>query len=268
MSHVEGEVCIVTGAARGLGAAFGDALRTAGATVITCDVLPGADAVVDVSDAAQVHQFVTQVESRHGPIGVAVLNAGVCRFTDVRSPFESAVDDFDFHVSTNLRGVFLCGRAVLPSMVAQRRGNVVIIGTDHYCRPADVPYNVGVMDAYDASKWGLLGLVNSWANVVDGKGVRVNALSMGATDSHMLRSFTAIATGKEPSDETIASWMRPEQVAALVLDIIDEGPDGRNGSNNPVIWGEPIVLPGWSRTAEGARPFLSVTNLTPSGGRG
>lgn len=266
MSHIADEVCIVTGAARGLGKAFATALRDAGGRVVTCDVLPGADAVVDVSQPEQVRAFVDDVVTLHGPIGVAVLNAAVCRFTDaLSSTWEQTVDDFEFHIGTNLRGVFLTGRAVLPAMAARGAGNIVIIGTDHLCRPADFPYTAPVLDAYDASKWALMGLVNAWVNAAGSKGVRVNAVSMGATDSDMLRSFTRVATGKEPTQEMIDSWMRPEDVAALVVQLIEEGPQGRNSTNVPVIVGRPIVLPPWTPAAAGVagHPYLAVEVRTP-----
>ena len=265
MSHIAGEVCIVTGAARGLGKAFAQALRDAGGTVVTCDVLPGADVVADVSKAEDIKAFTDEVVRRHGPIGIAVLNAGVCRFTDPLGPWDSAADDFDFHVGTNLRGVFLCGRAVLPGMAARGRGHVVIIGTDHLCRPDDFPYTSGSLDAYDATKWGLMGLVNAWVNAAGSKGVRVNSISMGATDSEMLRGFTKVATGKDPTAEAIASWMRPEQLGALLVEMLEEGPNGRTSTNVPVIVNRPIRLPEWKPAPQGIKghPYLGVDLLMP-----
>jgi 3-oxoacyl-[acyl-carrier protein] reductase len=243
MSHISGKVAIVTGAAQGLGAAYAAALRDAGATVASCDVQPGCDAVVDVSNAAQVRDFVDGVVATHGPVGILIANAGVCRMTSPLDPWEQAEDDFDFHIGTNLRGLYLSGRAVLPSMVAAGGGHLVLICTDHTARPADWPYTGGTLDSYDASKWGVLGLTMSWANALTSKGVRVNAVSMGATDTEMLRGFIRTTSGKEPTDDAIAGWMRPEQIAALVLDLIEEGPAGRTGTNIPVIVGRPIALP-------------------------
>ena len=243
MSHVAGKVAIVTGAAQGLGAGFARALADAGATVVTCDVQPGTDATVDVSQPDQVRRFVDDVVARHGPVGILVNNAGVCRITDPLDPWEKALDDFDFQVGTNFKGEYLMGRAVFPSMVDGGGGHVVNIATDHICRPPDFPYNGGYFDVYDSTKWALLGLTRGWANALGPKGIRVNALSMGATDSGMLRGFTKAATGAEPTAEVVASWMRPEQIGALLLELLEEGPDGRTGENIPIIVGRPIVLP-------------------------
>jgi len=264
VSRIENEVCIVTGAARGLGKAFAAALGDAGGNVVTCDVLPGADAVVDVSQPDQVRAFVDDVTARHGTVGVAVLNAGVCRFTNaLDTPWEQTVEDFEFHIGTNLRGVFLMGRALLPQMAERGRGDIVIIGTDHLCRPADFAYTAPVLDAYDASKWGLMGLVNAWVNAAAAKGVRINSVSMGATDSDMLRSFTKVATGAEPTQEMIDSWMRPADVAQLLVDLIE---DGRTSANIPVILGRPIELPEWVPPADGVKghPYLAVEVRTPT----
>jgi 3-oxoacyl-[acyl-carrier protein] reductase len=243
MSEIAGRTAIVTGAAQGLGRAFAQALRDQGATVVTCDVQPGCDAVVDVSDAAAVRAFVDSVIAEHGPVGILVNNAAICLITNPLDPWEKALDDFDSQVGTNFRGVYLMGRAVLPSMVEGGGGHVVNIATDHICRPDDFPYTGGYFDVYDSSKWALLGLTRAWAHALGRKGVRVNAISMGATDTPMLRNFTRAATGADPSPETVATWMRPEQIAALMVELIEEGPGGRTAENIPVIVGRPIELP-------------------------
>jgi NAD(P)-dependent dehydrogenase (short-subunit alcohol dehydrogenase family) len=265
MSHIANEVCIVTGAARGLGKAFAAALREAGGTVVTCDVLPGCDATVDVSDAAALKAWIDSVAAEHGPIGIAVCNAAVCRFTSVTSPWDQTVADIDDHLATNLKGVFLTGRAVIPGMVERGKGHIVIISTDHIARPADFPYTAGVLDAYDASKWGLLGLVNAWVNAVGSKGVRVNSIGMGATDTEMLRSFVRTTSGADASDEVVASWMRPEQIAALMVEMIEEGPAGRTSTNVPVIVGRPVELPHWQAAPDGVagHPYLVAEVRTP-----
>ncbi len=238
-----GSVALVTGASRGLGSAFAVALRSAGATVATCDELPGSDAVVDVSDPAQLKSFIEGVLSKHGRLDIVVANAARCRFTNPMSGWDTAIDDFDFHVNTNLRGLFLTGRATIPALAQSGNGHLILLGTDHTCRPADWPYGSGSLDAYDASKWGVIGLTAAWAYALANKGVRVNALSMGATDTDMLRNFTKAASGKEPTAEMIAGWMRPEQLADLMLELIAEGPTGRTGQNIPIIVGRPIELP-------------------------
>ena len=233
-------IAIVTGAAQGLGAAFAAALREAGYTVVTCDVKPGCDAVVDVADAAAVKAWVDDIVARHGRIDVAVANAGVARMTTLLDPWEQGLDDFKVLIGTNLAGVFHVGRAVAPVMVAQGRGDIVVISTDHVAPPPGRRTGGGSrMDAYDASKWALRGLVEAWALSLGKNGVRVNALCMGATDTAMVRGFL----GDQITDEIVAEWMRPEQVAQVMMELIGEGADGRTGEHIGLWVGHPVELP-------------------------
>jgi NAD(P)-dependent dehydrogenase (short-subunit alcohol dehydrogenase family) len=100
------------------------------------------------------------------------------------------------------------------------------------------------MDLYDASKWGQLGLTFAWARALAPHHIRVNALCMGATDSFMLRSFHNHA----PAPEEVARWMKAEDIARLVLDLMR---DGRSGDYIGAAVGHPIVLP-----ARRANPYL------------
>ncbi len=95
------------------------------------------------------------------------------------------------------------------------------------------------MDLYDAAKWGINGLTLSWAQALAPSNIRVNALCMGATDTHMLRGFH----NHDPDPAVVASWMRAEDVAGLMIDLLREGPEGRTGENIGIAVGHPIVLP-------------------------
>src|SRR6202022_3495077 len=93
-------------------------------------------------------------------------------------------------VRTNLPGPFMPGRALVPHVIAQGAGNIVNIATDHvHTFPGRPTNGFGVMDLYDTSKWGLIGLTLTWAKALAPHGVRVNAFCMDATDSPMLRHF-------------------------------------------------------------------------------
>ena len=95
------------------------------------------------------------------------------------------------------------------------------------------------MDGYDASKWALRGLSESWAIGLAPHKIRVNELCMGATDAPMLREFM----GDRATPEAIAGWMRPEDQARVLVELILEGPDGRTGTQIPFWLGHPVVLP-------------------------
>lgn len=94
------------------------------------------------------------------------------------------------------------------------------------------------MDLYDAAKWGLNGLLYAWAKSLAPQGIRVNAFCMGATDSWMLRSFH----GHNPPQAEIDSWMRAEDNARVLIELLEEGPSGRNAQNINFCIGRPVAL--------------------------
>jgi 3-oxoacyl-[acyl-carrier protein] reductase len=284
---VDGRIAIVTGGAVGVGRSFATGLARAGARVTICDIRPdveqtaadlqadGLDVngiVADVSAPADVRRLVDGVVDRAGRIDILVNNAGVVRATEPTDSWEQALDDYEYVVGTNLRGVFLCGRAVAPVMVEHGGGDIVNVSTDHvhtcgwpdHVGHADAPTCpwagerrrpgwVG-MDLYDASKWGLNGLTQNWARSLRSRGVRVNNICLGATDSFMMRMFAGFGDESTPPPaELLAKWMDPEAVTEVMIELIDEGPDGRSGDNVGLWVGHPVVLP----------PPSSALNLSP-----
>jgi NAD(P)-dependent dehydrogenase (short-subunit alcohol dehydrogenase family) len=251
MTFLEDTTAIVTGAAGGLGEAFATALAAEGAHVVCCDIDPavadvgerlgGLGVIADVSSEADVLRVVRCARDSGRRISVLVNNAGVFAPTQLRDPWEKAVADFDRIVNTNLKGAFLFGRAVAGAMIESGLGgDIVNVSTDHVLPPPDRPTGGGpAMDLYDASKWGLRGLTEAWARALRKQGVRVNELCMGATDTAMLRSLY----DGEPPDEDVDTWMAPEALGRLLIELLREGPDGRTGSQIGVWVGHQIVLP-------------------------
>jgi len=244
VDSLEGQVAIVTGAAQGLGRTFADGLREAGARVVACDRRPAVLAleaethVADVSQPEDVRRVVDSVLERHGRIDVLINNAGVARNTRAGDPWEQGLADYDDVVGTNLRGAFLFGRAVAPTMIAQRAGHIVNVSTDHvYPTPGERVWGHGGMDLYNASKWALNGLTLDWATSLRRYGVRVNGLCMGATDTPMLREFAGAV-----DEAVVATWMRPEQVWQLLHALLAEGAEGRSGHNLGLWVGRPLSL--------------------------
>lgn len=94
------------------------------------------------------------------------------------------------------------------------------------------------MDIYDAAKWGINGLTLAWSQALAEYGIRVNALAMGPTDTEMLRG---LFDGNPPA-EFAATWMKPEQIANQLLDLLREGPQGRSGENIGAWTGTPVEL--------------------------
>jgi NAD(P)-dependent dehydrogenase (short-subunit alcohol dehydrogenase family) len=263
---------IVTGAADGMGRAFALALADAGADVAICDVKPKLQDVgrelerrgvacwvqqTDLRDASAVRAFVDNAAGHLGGIDIVVNNAGTYRQTSpVEDDWEKSLDDFHFMADVNYRGTYLVGRASMPHLV-KHGGDLINVTTDHVhtcgypeavdhhdapdCRWASIrrpPLGGPRYDVYDSSKWAVRGLTHVWAAALAEHGVRVNSFGMGATDTPMIRAHLA-AKGAQPP----ANLMRPEQVAAVLVELILEGPQGRTGDSVELWAGHPCVLP-------------------------
>jgi NAD(P)-dependent dehydrogenase (short-subunit alcohol dehydrogenase family) len=287
MGLLDGKVALVTGTAVGLGNAFARALAAEGALLSVCDVRdevtelsraigkPVLAMKADVSKAEDVRRVVDTTKRELGRIDVLVNNAGGWAASLPTDSLEKSIKDYDYLVGTNLKGVFMFGRAVIPIMIEQGGGDIVNICTDHV-QTCGSPWELSHddapncpwagkpprptgggpgMDLYDASKWAHLGLTFAWAQALETYHIRVNALCMGATDSHMLRSFHNLNPESFPPEE-VALWMKAEDVARLMIDLIR---DGRTGDSIGIAMGHPIVLPPRRKNpyvmpAQGAHP--------------
>lgn len=245
--QLRGATAIVTGAAQGIGAGLARVFAAEGCAVTLVDrrgevaaiaeEVGGSVFVGDVSDATFVRDVVDEV----GDLDILVNNAGEVWPSGPLDDWPQALSDYDQLIGTNLRGAFLFGRAVAPAMAAKGGGNIINVSSDHI-KPAPETgwhHGHGAMDLYNASKWALNGLTFDWAKALRPHGVRVNNLCMGATDTEMLREWI----GTEPDPAYLATWMTPEGIARVVLDLIGEGPNGRTGDNIGLWAGHPTVLP-------------------------
>jgi NAD(P)-dependent dehydrogenase (short-subunit alcohol dehydrogenase family) len=186
----EGRVAIVTGAARGIGRATAERLVDEGATVVVNDVDPAAiDVAVtqlggrpgravagpaDVTDEAAVGELVARVVADHGRVDVLVANAGGAMPGTAWAPVrDTTLHDWNAFLSLNLTAVFLCARAVIPAMVAQRTGRIVAVSSIS----ATNGQRAGA--GYAAGKAGLTGLVGSLAKELAPDGVGVNGVILG-----------------------------------------------------------------------------------------
>ena len=137
--RLKDKVAIVTGAAQGIGAAYAQGLAREGAAVAVVDILDptpvvkqivGADGKalalrIDVSDEGQTKEMARKVLEAYGRIDILVNNAAIYG-TIVRKPFEQiTVEEWDKLYAVNVRGIFLCVKAVAPAMKAQRSGKIV-----------------------------------------------------------------------------------------------------------------------------------------------
>jgi 3-oxoacyl-[acyl-carrier protein] reductase len=169
------EVAIVTGGARGLGLAYVEGLRRAGFDVVVADLLEtdAGDLFIrtDVADLAATEALAAAVVERFGRIDVLINNAGY--FTQiVKKPFEElTVAEWDHAFAVNVRGTWLCCRAVAPTMKAQRSGKIV--NTSSMTVPSGIP---GFLH-YVASKSAIVGLTRALARELGEWGISVNTIS-------------------------------------------------------------------------------------------
>lgn len=267
-------VALVTGAAAGLGRALATVLDEAGFDLVLVDVdervLDDSSTtrsshvrrVGDVTDDGFLADVVTSTIDRFHRIDLLLNNAGRVRYTPLSATSDDAIASFDHLWRVNTRAPYVLGRLVIPYMVERGTGHIVNVSTDHvhtcgFPEPVDHadanecawsdrprrPLGGPAFDAYDASKWALNGMTQVWSASLRRHGIRVNNLCLGATDTDMVRTALRDLGGREPTSADIASWMPAEAVARLVLDLHDEGPDGRSGDNVGIWAQHPLRLP-------------------------
>lgn len=211
---------LVTGATEGIGRATALALGRAGYRVGICSRttekveatlaelraqgVTAAGAAADVADPDQVRHLVDQVRGTLGEIDVLVNNAGVL----IARPIEElTLEDWDVTMATNLRGLYLTTRLVLPGMRTRRQGTIVNV--------ASLAGRNGFVggSAYSASKHAVLGFSRSLMLEVRKDNVRVIAICPGSVATGMLRDQAML----KPDHERI---LRPDDVAASILHVL------------------------------------------------
>ena len=169
------DAVIVTGAASGLGAVYCRELAAAGYTVVGADLAPVDDVdlavEVDVTDRASTEELARHVVERFGRIDALVNNAAVYS-TIVKKPFEEISDDeWDHVLAVNVKGAWLCARAVAPAMRRQGRGKIVNVSS------TTVPTAPPGFAHYVASKAAIVGLTRALARELGADGICVNTLT-------------------------------------------------------------------------------------------
>jgi 3alpha(or 20beta)-hydroxysteroid dehydrogenase len=220
MGRLDGKVAIITGGARGQGAAEARLFADEGARVVVGDVLDepgqavadelGTDSAaylhLDVTDEAGWAAAVSLAEERFGPVNVLVNNAGILMFEAIQRTKRA---DFERILQVNLVGVYLGIKAVTPSM--SRAGGGSIVNTSSTAGLTGLPY----LGAYVASKWAVRGLTKSAAIDLGPKGIRVNSVHPGGIDTPMLDGIDTDSPYYKRLP--VPRLGQPEEVARAVL---------------------------------------------------
>ncbi len=193
-----GEIALVTGASRGIGAAIADALTNAGATVFgTATSEAGAAAitqrmqqagtqgkgvVLDVTDSARGETVIDEVTRAHGKLSILVNNAGITRDS---LAMRMKDDDWSAVLETNLSAVFRLSRAVLRGMMKARHGRIINVTS-----VVGASGNAGQAN-YAAAKAGVAGMTRALAREVGSRGITVNCVAPGFIDTDMTRALGA-----------------------------------------------------------------------------
>jgi SDR family mycofactocin-dependent oxidoreductase len=247
MTLLDGQVALITGAARGQGRSHALALAAEGADIVACDVprpmstptyplatdedlkltakmvedlgrkcIPDS---FDVRYSGEVNAAVERTIDELGRLDMVIANAGIVSTGPLVDVSDTAWDEL---ISTNLTGVFHTLRAVIPPMREQRYGRIVVTSS--------MGGRMGIPDlaAYNATKWGVIGLAKSVALEVAKEGITVNVVCPSTTQTPMVQPDPDAEVPDELVKRFIRTnpipkpWLQPEDVTRAVLYLVTD----------------------------------------------
>lgn len=206
MAKLDGKVAIITGAAVGLGAGIAEAYVKHGAKICMINRSERVEqtaerlrkqynaqiitAIADVSNREQLEAAIKKTADTFGTVHIACCNAGVCRL----APFEEMTDEMlDLHINVNIKGVWNTCKAVIPYMLKQKYGSIVIASSV----TGDIVADAGEA-AYATTKAALVGLTKCLAVEYAAAHIRVNCTQLGYARTPMVESMAAESNPDNP----------------------------------------------------------------------
>ncbi|MBN9299964.1 MAG: 3-ketoacyl-ACP reductase [Filimonas sp.] len=217
MESLKGKVALITGAGKGIGKSAAIALANEGVhlglvarTAADLEALQAlvsntgvqvAIATADVADRESVEKAVAQIQQELGKIDILINNAGVGKFGGF---MDLSPEDWENIVKVNLFGTYYVTRAVLPSMIERKTGDIINISSTAGLRGA------AVTSAYSASKFAVMGMTESLMHEVRKHNIRVTALTPSTVATDMAKSLNL-------TDGNPDKVMQPEDIAEIIV---------------------------------------------------
>lgn len=219
---LDGEIALVTGASRGIGAAIADTLAAHGAKVIgTATTETGAQAigerlsahggvgrVLNVTDSAAVDALIEAASKEFGPISILVNNAGIARDQLLMRMKD---EDWQAILDTNLSSVYRASKAVMRGMMKARKGRIISIAS-----VVGVTGNPGQAN-YAAAKAGIIAFSKSLAREIGSRGITVNVVAPGFIDTDMTKALTDDQRNALLPNIALGRLGSPQDIAQAVL---------------------------------------------------
>ena len=248
MGQLDGRVAIVTGAARGIGRGIALAFANEGAAVTIADrdeagakavvaELPGGGARaiavrVDVTKPDQIERMVARTKEELGGLDILVNNAGI---DTVSKLVDMPLEQWQEMMDVNLTSVFLCTKACLPTMIEQRWGRIISIGSQLGLKGAET------MVHYCAAKAGVHGFTRALALEVAPYNVTVNAIAPGAVETALLRSIPQDWLDKKKAEVPLGRFGQVEEITPTAVLLASDGGSYYTGSTLNVSGGDAMV---------------------------